>query len=165
MLTSCDYREHCPPPAFRFLVGAARPPGALLAMLAPLRVRAARRLPIAYGRLTRRPIDAAASDSYVLPAIERADIGDDLRRALLGLDVAHTVQAAERLSGLDRPALVAWSRDDPIFPARDAEALAAAIPGARLEWIEDAGALFPEDQPGRLAALIEEFAGATARAA
>jgi pimeloyl-ACP methyl ester carboxylesterase len=165
VLTSCDYRENFPPRAFRFLLEAARPPGGLLALLAPMRVRAARRLPIAFGRLAKRPIDADAEDSYALPAIERPEIREELRRVLRGLDTAHTVRAADLLGGFDRPALIAWSREDAIFPPRDAEALAATIPGARLEWIDDSYAFSPEDQPARLAALIEEFVGATARAA
>ena len=164
VLTSCDYRENFPPPAFRVLLEAARRNGGLLALLTPLRLRAARRLPGAYGRLARR-LDADASDSYVLPALESAAVRADLRRVLLGLDVAHTVEAAERLPGFDRPALIAWSREDVFFPARDAEALAAALPAARLEWIEDSYTFSAEDRPERLAELIAAFVREPAPAA
>jgi pimeloyl-ACP methyl ester carboxylesterase len=165
VLTSCDYRENFPPAEFRRLVDVARRPGGLKAVLTPLRLRAARQLPMAFGRLARRPIDPEASDSYVLPALESPGVRDDLRRALLGLDVAHTVRAADLLPGFDRPALIAWSREDAFFPARDAEALAAALPQARLEWIDDSYTFSPEDQPERLADLISAFARQPAAAA
>jgi pimeloyl-ACP methyl ester carboxylesterase len=165
VLTSCDYREHFPPHELRFLVEAARRRGVLRALLTPLRVRAARQLPLAFGRLARRPLDADASDSYVLPALDSAAVRDDLRRVLLGLDSRHTVRAAERLLEFDRPALIAWSREDAFFPASDAEALAETLPDARLEWIDDSYAFSPEDRPDRLADLIAAFAGAPARAA
>ena len=159
VLTSCDFRENFPPAEFRSLVDAAVRPGRLEALLAPLRDPAVRQLPVAYGRLAKRPLDADASDSYVLPPIESGAVREDLRRALLGLDAAHTIRAAERLRDFDRPALVAWSREDAFFPAGDAEALAAALPDARLEWIDDAFTFSPEDQPEQLARLISEFAG------
>src|SRR5215831_16235796 len=44
VLTSCDSRENFPPPAFQIIVEAARRRGGLLALLTPLRVRAARGL-------------------------------------------------------------------------------------------------------------------------
>lgn len=165
VLTSCDYRENFPPPEFRVLVEAARRRGGLKALLTPLRLRPARQLPQAFGRLAKRPLDADASDSYVLPALQSFAVRDDLRRVLLGLDPVHTLRAAERLRGFDRPALVAWSRDDAFFPGRDGEALAAALPNARLEWIEDAYTFSPEDQPQRLADLIAAFAGESEAAA
>jgi pimeloyl-ACP methyl ester carboxylesterase len=159
VLTSCDYRENFPPREFRMMVEVARRRGGLRALLTPMRVRAARRLPMAYGRLTRRPIEDDACDSYVMPALESAAVRDDLRRVLLGLDTAHTVRAADRLPAFDRPALIAWSREDAFFPPADAEALAAALPDARLEWIDDARTFSPEDRPDRLAELIDNFVG------
>jgi pimeloyl-ACP methyl ester carboxylesterase len=165
VLTSCDYRENFPPAEFRRLLEVAKRPGGLLAVLTPLRLRAARQLPMAFGRLAKRPLDAEASDSYVLPALESSGVRDDLRRVLLGLDVAHTVRAADLLPGFDRPALIAWSREDAFFPARDGEALAAALPDARLEWIEDSYTFSAEDQPERLAELISAFARQPAAAA
>jgi pimeloyl-ACP methyl ester carboxylesterase len=157
VLTSCDYRENFPPPEFRSLNEAAGRPGGLETLLAPLRSPAVRQLPLAYGRLAKRPLDPRASDSYVLPPLESAAVCDDLRRVLAGQDTAYSIRAADRLRELDRPALIAWSREDAFFPAADAEALAAALPNARLEWIDDAYTFSPEDQPDRLAELIAGF--------
>jgi pimeloyl-ACP methyl ester carboxylesterase len=48
--------------------------------------------------------------------------------------------------------------EDRLFKPTFAERLAATIPGARLEWIEDSYTFVSEDQPERLAQLVEEFA-------
>jgi pimeloyl-ACP methyl ester carboxylesterase len=53
-----------------------------------------------------------------------------------------------------------WGKDDRFFPVKLAERLAAAIPGARLELIEDAVTFVPEDQPERLATAIARFIAA-----
>jgi pimeloyl-ACP methyl ester carboxylesterase len=123
-----------------------------------LRLRRLRRLPIAYGWLTNEPIDRDAEDSYVLPVLTRRDIRRDTRRFLSGLDPAETLDAAARLTSWDRPALIAWSRNDRFFPTAHAERLATLIPQARLEWIEGARTFSPEDRPDRLAELIGAFA-------
>lgn len=158
VLTSCDYRDNFPPPAFRPLKVAARVPGVLRAILTPLRLRAPRRLPIAVGWLAKRPIDPDAEDSYLLRALADRGVMADLRRVIGGVDPRHTNAAADALGRFERPALIAWSREDRFFPPRDAEALAAAFPDSRLEWIDDSYTFSPEDQPHRLAELIAGFA-------
>jgi len=45
------------------------------------------------------------------------------------------------------PTLVMCGRDDPVTPVRDHEAMAAKIPGARLEIIENCGHLATIEQP------------------
>jgi pimeloyl-ACP methyl ester carboxylesterase len=65
------------------------------------------------------------------------------------------MDAIEKLRSYDRPVLIAWSRDDKFF--HDGERLAADIPGARLEWIENARTFSMEDQPERVAELIAGF--------
>lgn len=158
VLTSCDYRDNFPPLAFRPLKGVARIPGATQAVLTALRPRAPRRLPLVFGWLTKRPIDPEAEDSYLYPSLADAGVRADLRRFLPAMHPRHTREAADRLGGFDRPALIAWSREDRFFPTRHAEELARTLPDARLAWIEDSYTFSPEDQPGRLAELIEGFA-------
>ena len=77
-----------------------------------LRLRPLRRLPIAFGWLTTGPIDADAEDSYVLPVLTRSEIRRDVRGLLGGLDPAHTLDAATKLTAWDKPALIAWSAED-----------------------------------------------------
>ena len=79
-------------------------------------------------------------------------------RVSRGIDPCHTMQAAERLKGFDRPALIAWSADDMFFPRADGERLAATIPGARFELVDGARTFSPEDRPERLVELIGAFA-------
>ncbi|MDQ3588198.1 MAG: alpha/beta hydrolase [Actinomycetota bacterium] len=157
VLTSCDYRDNFPPAAFRPLKVMARIPGATQVVLSTMRPRAPRRLPVAFGWLTKRPIDRDAEDSYVYPAITARAVRADLRRTLPAIDPRHTRDAAARLHTFDRPALIAWAREDKFFPTEHAEELAAILPDSRLEWIDDSYTFSPEDQPARLSELIAGF--------
>ncbi|MVU76138.1 alpha/beta fold hydrolase [Nocardia sp. ET3-3] len=161
ILTSCDAYENFPPPFFNYVGLAARTPGALTAMALSLRPRATRRLPIAYGWLTRRPIEPAASDSYALPVSTKA-IREDTRRVIGGLDPKYLLEAAKTYADFKQPVLLAWSAGDRFFPDRYAERLAADFPNARIEWIHDSRTFSPEDQPAQLTAAISSFLAATA---
>jgi pimeloyl-ACP methyl ester carboxylesterase len=157
VLTSCDSYENFPPKLFRFLKPVGRLHRAIPLAFAPLRLRAPRRLPIALGWVTMRPIERDAEDSYVLPLLTRAEIRADFARFAAGLDARHTLAAAERLRSFDKPTLLAWSAEDKLFPRSDAERLRATIPGARLEWVDGARTFSPEDRPERVAELIAGF--------
>ena len=158
VLTSSDAFENFPPRFFRNVLAPARVPALVPLAFGPLRMRGARRLPIAFGWLTNEPIEREADDSYVLPALSRSGIRRDLARVLKGLDNRYTLDAAERLRSFDHPVLIAWSSEDRFLPPEHAERLAAILPNARLEWIEGARTFSPEDQPARLAELIAGFA-------
>ncbi len=67
------------------------------------------------------------------------------------------MEAGGRLKEFDGPSLIAWSRDDKLFPADLPERLDAALRDSRIEWIEDAYTFSPEDQPERVAELIRSF--------
>ena len=157
VLASCDAFDNFPPRLFRIVLAPARVPGLVLLVMAPLRVRSLRRLPIAYGWLTQEPIDSDAEDSYVLPILGDRGIRRDLRRLLNGLDPRYTLDAAARLSRFDRPALIAWSAEDRFFPPAHGERLARILPDARLESIPGARTFSAEDRPERLAELIGSF--------
>ena len=157
VLTSCDYRDNFPPPMFAYLGLAARIPGALKLLTAPMRFRAPRQLPIAFGWLVKRPIDRQAEDSYVLAGAAVPGVQDDVKRVIPGLDKRYTNEAADKLGSFEKPALIAWSREDKFFKPAHAEALAQDLPNARLEWIDDARTFASEDQPERLAELIAGF--------
>lgn len=62
-----------------------------------------------------------------------------------------------RLSMLDVPALVIVGEHDPITPIAEAREVAAAIPGARLEVVPDAGHLVNVEQPAAFNALLRGF--------
>ena len=164
VLTSCDAFDNFPPRFFRIVFAPARIPGIIPVGFAGLRLRPLRRLPIAYGWLSKKPIDHDAEDSYVVPVLTRGEIRRDVRRVLAGLDPRYTLDAAARLTAFDKPALIAWSADDRFFPTEHAERLAKVLPNARLEWIEGARTFSPEDRPERLAELIGSFVGVSAAA-
>jgi pimeloyl-ACP methyl ester carboxylesterase len=157
VLTSCDYRDNFPPPMFRYFKLAAAIPGAMKLLMAPMRLRAPRRLPFAFGWLVKRPIDRQAEDSYLLPGMVIDGVERDLKRVIKGLDTRYTNEAADRLGEFHKPALIAWSRDDRFFKPAHAKRLAQDLPNARLEWIENARTFSPEDEPDRLAELIASF--------
>ncbi len=81
------------------------------------------------------------------------------------MDAADTLAAAERLRGFRRPALIAWAPEDRFFKLRFGQRLAAELPDARLELIEDSLTFVPEDQPRRLAELVGSFARESSPAA
>ncbi len=157
VLTSCDYRDQFPPAMFAYFKPAARIPGALKLLFAPMRFRAPRYLPFAFGWLVKRKIDRDAEDSYVYPAGVISGADADVKKVIRGIDKADLNRAADRLGSFDKPTLIAWSREDKLFKPAHAERLAADLPNARLEWVDDARTFSMEDNPAQLAELIAGF--------
>jgi pimeloyl-ACP methyl ester carboxylesterase len=155
VLTSCDAYDEFPPRFFDYLLFPARYPTVTRILFAPLRIRALRETPIAFGWLMHSKLDERAGDSYVLPPLTDPAAGADFARFARTVNGSYTMAAIEKLRSYERPVLIAWSRDDRFFHA--GERLAADIPGARLEWIENARTFSMEDQPERLAELIAGF--------
>ena len=158
VLTPCDAFDNFLPALFKGLQLAARVPGALNAFIQPLRLRATRNLPIAFGWLRKHPIEREVSDAYLQPFFDHAGVRRDLRKVLAGISTRYTLDAAAKLGAFDRPALITWAPEDKVFPIDHAHRLAAILPDARVVEIADSYSFVPEDQPERLAALIEEFA-------
>ncbi|MBA2342386.1 MAG: alpha/beta hydrolase, partial [Thermoleophilaceae bacterium] len=164
VLTSCDYRDNFPPAMFAYFGPAARIPGAMAALLAPMRLAFVRHTPIAFGWLVKRTIDRRAEDSYVHPAIEDGEIRRDVKSFITGSSTEQTNRAADRLGEFDRPALIAWSGEDKLFPLADGESLAQDLPNSRLETVDDARTFSMEDNPGHLSELIAGFVREPAKA-
>jgi pimeloyl-ACP methyl ester carboxylesterase len=157
VLTDCDAFENFPPTAFRPLVLAARA-RLLTAGMQPMRLRALRRLPLAYGWLTKRPLPDELLDSWLRPFLTDAGVRRDARRALAGIRPEQLLDNASALAGFDRPVLLAWAPEDRFFPLEHAQRLAAIFPDARVEQIADARTFVSWDQPDRLAELVRAFA-------
>ena len=154
VLTNCDAYERFFPPLFKPLQYAARVPGGVGAIAASLRIPAARRLPIAYGKLTKRPIDRAITDAWAAPSRDPS-IRADLRAVLRGVDARHLLDAIPRLRAFEKPVTLAWAREDRlVFPPSLAERLAADFPRAEIQWIDDSLTFVPEDRPHELAAIL-----------
>jgi pimeloyl-ACP methyl ester carboxylesterase len=164
VLTPCDAFDNFPPSIFKWALAPAQVPALVPLVFGPLRLRAPRRLPFAFGWLTKRPIDRDAEDSYVLPPLGDSGVRRDVAKILRGVDPKYTLEAAEKLRDFRSPALLAWASEDKFFPPEHAERLAKIIPDARVELIDDSYSFVPEDQPGRLAELIAGFVREPARA-
>jgi pimeloyl-ACP methyl ester carboxylesterase len=159
VLTSCEtpYDEF-PPPPFDGLPAAAADPAVLGRLLAALEDPEVRRLPAAFGLLTKHPLDPAVSDSYALPCVREPGVLRDTAKAMAGASTA-AVHAAGAVLIADwrKPALFVWSGEDPVFPIAHARRYAAALPDARLVEVGDCFSFTPEDQPAALAAAIASF--------
>ena len=91
-------------------------------------------------------------------ALHDPRIRADLKAVLRGISPKHTLAAAERLATYDRPTLIAWGTRDRLMRVRDAQRLAATLPNARLELIENARTYVQIDQPEKLAELLTSWA-------
>lgn len=160
VLTSCDAFERFPPPPFDLLLKwLPRIPGGVYLTAQGLRFAFFRRQPTGFGLVMRDELDDELVRSFTTPAASSAAIRADVARLLRGVSNAHTLAAAERLPGFDRPVLLAWGGDDRLFPLDLAKRLAARFPNARLEVVPNARTFVPLDEPARLAALILAFLG------
>jgi pimeloyl-ACP methyl ester carboxylesterase len=159
VLTSCEtpYDEF-PPPPFDGLPAAAADPATLGTLLAALEDPEVRRLPVAFGLLAKHQLEPAVSDSYALPCIREPAVLRDTAKAMAGASTAAVKAAgAALIESWRKPALLVWSREDPVFPVQHARRYAAALPNARLVELDDCFSFTPEDRPEAVAAAIASF--------
>ncbi len=158
VLTSCEAFENFPPglPG-RVVAFATRLPGGLNTLAQPMRLRALRRLPFAFGEMTKRPIPHAVTDAWLHPLLTQRAIRRDLIKYVRTANKGDMLAAAEGLRSFDRPALVIWAKEDRVMPPEHGRRLAELLPHGRLIEIADSYTLIPEDQPGELARAIRQF--------
>jgi len=157
VLTSCDLYDRFPPPVFKPLAALVKVPGATWLIMQSLRPRFAQRLPIAFGWVTKRLPEPAVIDSYLAPGRSSRGVRRDLGKVFGSVDARYTIEAAEKLKSFRKPVLLAWAAEDKLFPVEYARRLAADLPDATLEEIDDSYTFIPEDQPERLAEAIATF--------
>ena len=160
VLVSCDAFDNFPPGLTGktlFLTGKLSPRLFGLFMQ-QMRLRPVRRLPIAFGRLTKR--GDAATKRWMRPVLRQGDIRRDTVRVLraAAADKRIMLAAAEKLPSYRQPALVVWAGQDRVMPPEHGRRLAALLPQGRLVEIDDSYTLIPLDQPTQLAQVIREFA-------
>ncbi len=138
------------------------PPAMFGLFMQQMRLRMVRRLPIAFGWLTRR--GDAATARWMKPVLTQPEIRRDAVRALraAAADTRVLAEAAERLPGFNHPALMVWASGDRVMPPAHGRRLAELLPQGRLVEVADSYTLIPLDQPARLAQLIREFTRASA---
>jgi pimeloyl-ACP methyl ester carboxylesterase len=166
VLASCDAFDNFPPGLTgRTLVRAGQLPPVLFGLfMQQLRLRAVRRLPVAFGWLTRRGDPATAR--WLRPVLTRPEIRRDTVRVLraAAADRDLLVRAAGRLPGCHQPALIVWASEDRVMPPAHGRRLAGLLPHGELAEVADSYTLIPLDQPASLAGLIREFTPAPAAA-
>ncbi|MET9002629.1 alpha/beta hydrolase [Amycolatopsis sp. Hca4] len=159
VLASCDAFDNFPPGLTGktlFLTGKLSP-RLFGVFMQQMRLRAVRRLPIAFGWLTKR--GDAATARWIRPLLSLAGVRRDTVRVLRAAAATPGVlqEAAERLPGFDRPALVVWATEDRVMPLEHGRRLAALLPEGSLVEVADSYTLLPLDQPAEFARLVRGF--------
>jgi pimeloyl-ACP methyl ester carboxylesterase len=159
VLASCDAFDNFPPGLTgKTLVASGRlSPGMFGLFMQQMRLRPVRRLPIAFGWLTKR--GDAATAKWMKPVLTQAAIRRDTVRVLRACRTARglLVTTAERLPEFKHPALVVWASEDRVMPPEHGRRLAGLLPDARLVEVADSYTLIPLDQPARFASVVREF--------
>jgi pimeloyl-ACP methyl ester carboxylesterase len=138
------------------------PPAMFGLFMHQMRLRAVRRLPIAFGWLTRRGDQATAR--WMQPVLTQPGIRRDTVRMLraAAADPRLLAETAERLPGFGQPALVVWAAGDRVMPPEHGRRLAELLPRGQLTEVADSYTLLPLDQPTRFAQIIRDFTRASA---
>jgi pimeloyl-ACP methyl ester carboxylesterase len=162
VLASCDAFDNFPPGLTGktlVLTGKLSPP-MFGVFMQQMRLRMVRRLPLAFGWLTRR--GDAVTARWMKPVLTQPEIRRDTVRMLRTAmaDRKLLLAAARDLPGFGRPALVVWAREDRVMPPEHGRRLAGLFPDGRLVEIDDSYTLIPLDQPARFAQVVGEFIAA-----
>ena len=104
VLLSCDTEKNFLPLPLRYLQYVAYIPGTMQALRAALHLGWVRRLPIAFGWLVKRELDAAEWNSIIAP-LKDAGVRRDLAKVLKGISTKYTVQSARDLERFEHPTL------------------------------------------------------------
>jgi pimeloyl-ACP methyl ester carboxylesterase len=165
VLVSCEAFGNFPPglTGRALMLTGKLPPAMFGLFMQQMRLRAVRRLPVAFGWLTRR--GDAATARWMKPVMTQPEIRRDAVRMLrtAAADTGLLLKAAESFPGFDRPALVVWASGDRVMPAEHGRRLAEVLPQGRLVEVADSYTLIPLDQPAKLAQVIREFTRTAAR--
>jgi pimeloyl-ACP methyl ester carboxylesterase len=159
VLVSCDAFDNFPPRlSGRTLVLTGKlPPRLFGVFMQQMRLRPVRRLPIAFGWLTKH--GDAATARWMGPILTQPEIRRDIVRTLRAIAASGNllVDAAGGLRSFNLPALVVWATGDRVMPADHGRRLAQLLPQGQLVEVEDSYTLIPLDQPARLAQIIRQF--------
>jgi pimeloyl-ACP methyl ester carboxylesterase len=154
VLTNCDAFDQFPPPPFGLLVKAGSRPGRLRALMAPMRLTAARHSILGYGPLAKH-LDPALTRRWIQPILTDPAVRRDGAAFMRAIDPADLVDVSTRLDRFTKPVLILWGTGDRFFKLTLAQRLRAAFPAARLVEIADARTFHPLDDPARTATEIE----------
>jgi pimeloyl-ACP methyl ester carboxylesterase len=163
VLASCDAFDNFPPGLTgKTLFATGRlSPWLFGLFMQQMRLKPARRLPIAFGWLTKR--GDAVTKRWMKPLLHQREIRRDTVRVLraAAADTDVLLAAADRLPGFDRPALIVWASEDRVMPPDHGRRLAELFPHGQLVEIADSYTLLALDQPVRLSQAIRDFTSST----
>jgi pimeloyl-ACP methyl ester carboxylesterase len=158
-LVSCEAFDNFPPglTGKTLVLTGKLAPSLFGLFMQQMRLRPLRRMPVAFGWLTKRG-DATAAH-WIAPVLKQPEIRRDSVRVLRAIAAQRDLmrQTAERLAGYGAPALVVWASQDRVMPLEHGHRLAELLPQGRLVEIPDSYTLIPLDQPIALAKAIREF--------
>jgi pimeloyl-ACP methyl ester carboxylesterase len=159
VLASCEAFDNFPPglTGKTIVLAGKLPPRVFGLFMQQMRLRSMRRLPIAFGRLTKRGDGATAR--WIKPVLDNAAVRRDTVRLLRTAfaDTGLMIEVAGRLPSFARPALVVWAADDRVMPPAHGRRLAGLLPDGRFAEVADSYTLIPLDQPERFAQLVRDF--------
>ncbi len=156
-LMSCDAFEHFPPLMIRPFTWAARWSPAMTLVLKSLSSPKLQHLPLPLGLVAKHPLDPALVRAWAEPTAANPAIRADCVAFIRQMSSADTMAASEQLRHFHGPSMVMWSRQDKVFPRRDATRLAELLPGCELRWIDDAYTFASLDNPTRVTELVLEL--------
>jgi pimeloyl-ACP methyl ester carboxylesterase len=130
-----------------------------LALMEPDRVRALVLGSTSAGGCDSFPADPWTTLTGLLGVRSHAVGGSGIRAngAVAQSIAAATHEAGRRLEDLHIPTLVLHGRHDQLMPVRNAQVLAARIPGATLHLLTEGGHLYMDDQPEYAAEVVRTW--------
>ena len=165
VLTSQEAFGNIPPGLPGKFAGlATKLPGGIALAARSLRFTPMQRSPTTFGWMTAKPVPKDMIRSWTEAPLADRRIRADLLKYVETTDDATVLhEAAERLRGFTKPALVAWSEHDRVMPMEHGRRLAELLPDARFTTIPGARVLAPLDRPEEVSRLVREFVRATTR--
>lgn len=148
------------PPAIRPMGWIMRSPAAALAVSHFWHTKMGRALIML--PLAKHRVPPAILESNFAPATLSEGVRDNLVEVMRHAKPSVTRRAARTLHRFSGPTLIVWNQSHTIiFPRRHAYQLAARLPHAQVQLVDDAFAFIPEDQPEAFAAMIDRFVADT----
>jgi len=155
VLTPGGLYNEFPAPIFTGANIFVRVPGVMDAAVQPFRSRMLSRLVL--GLFAGKAIDDELLERWTRPGLRNTAVRRDMRKFVSAVSPRYTQKAARQLRTFEHPTLIVAAPQDRIFKLGNARRLAAEIPNAQLELIEDSRCFAQIDQPDRLTALIDDF--------
>lgn len=162
-LMSCDAFEHYPPLLIKPFKWAALFSPAMSLVLKTLSDNKYQHIPLPLGLVAKRKIDQSLAKAWSEPRATNPEVRADVVAFIKQMSSVDTLAAAEKLRHFGGPSMVMWSRQEKVFPRKDAHRLSELLPGCQLRWIDDAYTFASLDNPIRMVELVLEFLRLQAR--